>query len=305
MVSENSTNSGKVDAILEALDRSDGSARPWHATARALQRLADHAREEEWNGDGQVRQLAERATKLSWGALARYLSAFNRIEAIATREGVAVEDLISDGFNSAEVAVRLYDRNREDGLTALRDLHHGRQTLAGVRRALEIAKGGQADGAVVAKSALLRKRKGEILGVEVALRDHGARLFGAGCKITRRPSLRYFKHIGVEARVAGKLVGGANILTPDPALKTDQIETMLPGALLLSNYFPRFFLIFSSGADPDAIDRTRAALKAFEAKHVSVATTVGESFQVEMEPVDRVPTAPGYEVLRDRLLAKR
>jgi hypothetical protein len=293
----------QFDALVASITRLDDTSRPWSEIAAGLERMLDHARRQGWEGDSRVRKMAEDATRLSWGVLARYLSVFRRLGTVSDREGVPAEHLISDGFNATEAAIRLYDRDRTAGLTALKDLHHGRQTLAGVRRDLELARGGSADGAIVSKSLLLRKRKGEIKEVEVALKEDGAALFGERCTIVRRPPLGFFKQIGVEARRDEMIIGGANILTPDAALKGDSIEAVLPAALLMATYVPVFYLLFSPGADPVAVVRAKTAVQNFEAENVGVATTAGSKFDILRHPKPRRPSDPGYERLRDRLLA--
>ncbi len=256
------------------------------------------------HADARVRVLAEDASKLSWAILSRYLSATRRIRAITVFEGVALDDVLSFGFNAVEAAVRLYDRDRQSGLTALRDLRLGRQTLAGVRRSLELARAGNADESEVSKSRLLRKRALELKGAETAVHQDNAKLFSVECEITRRPRLSFFKQLGIEARVEGRLVGGANIYAQDAALRSDRFDSDLPAAMLLARFHPRFYLIFSQGTDKNVVDRATSALKAFGSANVGVALQQKATLQLIRKPTMDLVQPDDYEGLRDRLLAE-
>jgi hypothetical protein len=85
---------------------------------------------------------------------------------------------------------------------ALLQLNRGDLTLMQVRRMLELSKPGHADDSAVAKSRLLRKRSAELESVDLAMERGGHFIFGAGCRITRRPPLRFFRRAGLEARIS-------------------------------------------------------------------------------------------------------
>lgn len=296
------TESGKLESVIRALSRDENPGCTWHDVAVALEELIALAQRDQWQGDAQIRTIAEGSAKLSWAILTRYLSAARRLRTVATREEVAIEELLSPGFNALEAAIRLYERHRDDGLTALRDLHYGRQTLAGVRRSLEFARAGNAVGSEVSKSLLLRKRASELKLAEAALHKDGSRLFGNGCSIIRRPPLQYFRQFGVDARVDGLLVGGGNVFTQDAGTRSDRFDVDLPASLLLAQYYPRFFLIFSQGADTKIMDRAEGALENFGATHVGVAYQQHSKLEIIRQVKNELSAPADYELLRDRLL---
>jgi hypothetical protein len=308
MINDEFPESEELERLKRQLNR-NGTTKPWFVTAMALEELAEYSRDQPWNKDDAVRKIAEEATDLSWGLLARYLSVVRRLRAISSREGgIPMDRLLSNGFNAVEVAVRLYDRSARDGLAALRELHFGDLTLSQVRRMLENSKPGTADSSAVAKSRLLRKRGSEIESVERALEARGELIFGAGCRITRRPALRFFRRAGLEARIDGRIVGGADIMTPDASLKHDQLEAVLPTALLLAEFLPRFFLLFSPRSDDKVVERAKEALDLFDASSVGIIK-VSEHDQLEFvreasKSSSRI-RSDEYDVLKAKLLVVR
>jgi hypothetical protein len=243
--------------------RETGSA--WFKTAAALEELFKYVRGQPSAEEDSARKIAEAETRLTWGLLARYLSVMRRLRTVSSQEHVPIDQLLSNGFNAVEIAVRIYERSRTDGLLALRELNRGDLTLAQVRHMLKTSKPGRADESVVAKGRLLRKRSVELERVDRALERGGHLIFGAGCRILRRPALRFFRRVGVEARIGDRIVGGADILTPDASLKNDPLEMVLPTALLLAEYLPIFYLIFSPGSDDKVVQSAKEALDDFNA----------------------------------------
>jgi hypothetical protein len=274
-----------------------------HASIAQLQvRLVLHVRDQPLVGEDVARKIAEAETRLTWGLLARYLSVMRRLRAVSSQEHISIEQLLSNGFNAVEIAVRIYERSPKDGLLALRDLNRGDLTLAQVRLMLESSKPGRADESAVAKGRLLRKRSAELEVVDLAMERGGHLIFGAGCRVARRPPLRFFRRAGLEARIDGRVVGGADILTPDASLKNDQLEAVLPAALLLAEFFPRFFLIFSPRSDEKVVQKANEALNIFNAP-VGIIK-ISEYYQFETVRETRTSSAPSRSSEYDLLKAK-
>jgi hypothetical protein len=112
----------------------------------------------------------------------------------------------------------------------------------------------------------------------------------------------------LEARIDGRIVGGADIMTPDASLKHDQLEAVLPTALLLAEFLPRFFLLFSPRSDDKVVERAKEALDLFDASSVGIIK-VSEHDQLEfVREASKSSSRIGsdeYDVLKAKLLVVR
>lgn len=230
MVNESQTD------LLEELARLRKDGQPWHAIGRALSDWASRLE----NSERRLREIwegAEEKTRLSRVMLKRFFSAFQDIAAIAAERGVEAADLLPASFSAAEVGLRLYARDAEKGLHALRGLHDRTTSLSDVRAELDQIPSRH-------EAQLLRARHGQLVEFcEGALKAAAPDVFGQGVIVRRRPKVRYFHPIGFEFRDASsRLVGGADLIVSSPPSLPDPLATVGLSALL-SQYFPKFWFV--------------------------------------------------------------
>jgi hypothetical protein len=150
-------------------------------------------------------------------------------------------------------------------------LKTGRMSHAEVRKLLAAAPQGNVRDGVEARTKILRQRSSEIQAVESAMEQGVDAIFPKDSIVQRRRGLVYFHRIGMEiTKKDGTVCGGIDILTPDPASRRDQLDTALAPAILLSTFFPKFYIAFSPGADATAIDEAIEALNLIDAKWIGV-----------------------------------
>jgi hypothetical protein len=228
---------------------------PWYVIAMALDEAITGASALGY-GEDVVRKIAEDATGLSRGLLTRYLSTIRRVKAAAAAAGLALNEILSPGFNAVETAVRLYDRSPSQGLDILQDLARGRIGLRHVKRA--VSQDFELEEASFdPRSRTLRRRGLELQTVEKALA-----LFFPGDWLQRRPPMRYFRHIGWEIRDQdGVCKSGVDVIAAHTDEASSELEAVLPSAALLSHYFPRFYIAFSPNSPRRAADEAVGALE--------------------------------------------
>ena len=233
---------------------------PWFRIAERLGDAFDAA------GDGDIvadmKAAAEDGTGLSGQILGRYVSLLSRMKRIASEEGVAVESLLSPVFNAQEVAARLYERAPGIGLESLLDLAAGSVTLAILRKRLEDAPSGALRTPESARAAVARAKAENTELVERALKDSAPKLWGVGARIRQRPRLAVVSSVGYE--VVGKgnsIIAGVDLLDIDVRMNDDRFSRNLFPSLLLSTFYPRFYVGCVSAPDRSAVIRALDAVE--------------------------------------------
>jgi hypothetical protein len=207
-----------------------------------------------------LKAAAEDGTGLSGQILGRYVSLLSRIQRIAAEKGVVVESLLSPVFNAQEVAARLYDRAPEIGIESLLDLAAGSVKLAVLRKRLEDAPSGAARSPDSARAAVARAKAENTALVDRALKASAPALWGRGSRIRQRPRLAVVGSVGYE--VVGSensMIAGIDIVDLDVRMNDDQFSRNLFASVLLSTFYPRFYLGAVSAPDRGAAMRAMDA----------------------------------------------
>ena len=232
---------------------------PWHEMAMDL----DRAIGKSGLSGSELRAAFEAKFGLSWGIVTRYVSVLKKVRQIAERHDLPTEALLSRGFNTTEIAVRLYDREPGQGLEALKGLREGAMSLSSVRRRL--AQAPVSGSGASSRGELLRKRNSEIQAVEQALLGSAHAVFPKDfpkdSKIRWRPPLAFFRRVGFEVVGPGEeILGGIDVLVASPAMRDDPLEAAFAPSVLLSNYLPCFYLVFSPSSPFELVPRAERAL---------------------------------------------
>jgi hypothetical protein len=256
-------------------------------------------------GEDVLKRTIAEATGLSWGILTRYNSTFRRVKAAAAAAGKDVEALLSPGFNGVEAGIRLYDRSAADGLEALLALHSGSMSAVQVRRKLDGASTDRLNDALASRSRLLRRRGLEIDAMEKALVRHSAQFFPKDSTAKRRPALRYFRKVGMEVRRKdGTCVCWLDLMASEADNAAGELDAGLAKTILLSTYFPMFFLFFSAGSPEEAVKEAVAALDLVDVPWLGVMRVIADgTIEIVRRSVGRpVPERTSeYESLRAKL----
>ena len=244
------------EEFLVRLKDLKGSGYPWHEIGAALRARPEIAYPRSWR---QLIDDVHRATGVSPVMLSRYVAVLKELELIAP-DPTELSSLVPGSFTGAEVAVRLYHRNREKGLQALKDLREGLTTIDKIRDDL-------------AKEPSRRQgfshpdRAKSAAGVETLLAMEAGRLFGAGSRVVGRTSVPYLCRHGFEVMSPdGNSFAGVDLYFPDTQ---DPLEP-LARSILLSRYFPRFYVMLAPGFSEDDLGRAAAVLEAFAADSVGL-----------------------------------
>lgn len=299
MVKAPLTQQEKLEAFRQDMkERRRGE--PWYTTALRLDEAMSDAASFGY-GEDIVRRLAEEASGLSRGVLTRYVSTIRRVKAAAAAAGVQTNSLLSPGFNGVETAVRLYDRSPAQGLDTLKKLADGKLTLSQVKSAVSRAFEASEE-SFGARSRTLRRRGFEIQAVYDAIAGY----FPKDSLITRRPPMRYFRHVGWEVRTAGgACVCAVDAMAPRTEDPSFEFETLFPSAALLSQYFPSYYVAFSPASPAPVADQAVAAIERLGLKWFGVMKTGSDGgLEVLRKPEGRpVPDhVDRYESLRGDLM---
>jgi hypothetical protein len=253
----------------------------WFVVAGLMRKVLGSADDQ----SDEVRSAAHEVTGLSWGVLTRYLNVLVRVERAAYAANVAPDDLLSRGFNGVELAVRLFDRSAESGIEALRGLRDGTKTVSDVRKALDLAAPGGADAAVVMRSRLLRRNSIGIRAVEEAVEAARGGLFPEDSIIRRRRGLRYFRRTGIEVLAQdGSPLQGLDVVA-DPSSTSDPLDAGLAQSVLLSTFFPRFYLAVPPTADAASMERAVDILERLAVPWIGTLRATDERrLQIVREP---------------------
>lgn len=245
---------------------------------------------------------AAKALGVSPLMMKRYDLGLRHIEGIAKLSRRSVESLLPSSFTAAELAIRLYGRDKSEGLRVLSALADGMMTIEGVRDALDATPakpGPEGD-----RARALRERAEVIQRCEEAVRNAG-RLFERGAVVRRRPAMRVFRRVGFEVFTPlDELVSGADLYLSEPRTVSRNEYEGVAQSVLLSQYLPSFTLIFAPGFQVGAIASIERALVTLGASWIGTAViendgTVARRRTPRGKPVpDRTAE---YRLLRDAL----
>ena len=244
MVKHSTSQADRLAAFKAAMIKPE-----WHETAARIDAMIASGDADETA----AKRLAEEATGLSWGLMTRYLSAYRRVKAAARKAHMPPEALLSPAFNGVEAAVRLYDRSDHHGLQALQDLALGKTSLTEVRDTLKHITEARLAARSSDRGSVLRGRADQIGLIEEALTENADEIFGKDSKIRARPRLLYVRKPGFEVAANGAVRAGVDTYVSGQGAGRDRVDDVLPTALLLSTWFPAFYLACSpSTADEEA-----------------------------------------------------
>ena len=171
--------------------------------------------------------------------------------------------------NSVEMAVRIYDRAPERGLSALKDLAEGRIGAADVRRTLMEVTGREGRGPNL-RQRQLRQAGLEVDAVEKALMRAAGGFFPKDSFPARRPLLRYLGRTGFEMLTAeGARFCGVEVFA---VFEAGDFEKRFAAAVLASSFFPKYYLAFSPSTPPEIVAQAVAALELFQCSWIGVLT---------------------------------
>lgn len=269
---------------------------PWHQIGQALRDRPEYFDAPAWR-----RLVSDIARESGYAPVMfpRYVALYNRITAIAG-SSLEIASLLPPTFTGGEIAVRLYDRNQEKGLQALRNLRQRRTTIGKLRDDLS-------------KEPLPEKRelRGSwnerakvIANAEILLSRKAAR---TGNTVVRRQPLPHFSRTGFEVlSKEGRRLAGIDLYLPDLTqnLTQDPLEPIAK-SVLLSLYFPRFHLMFAHGFSEEDLARAEALLNAFDAGSIGMIVMPNDNSIAEHRPASprdsHLAQSADYEVLADKI----
>jgi hypothetical protein len=268
--------------------------RPWFEIAAILSDWLDRAPDR--SAAARIRERAAEATELSQGVLRRYVSVLSKLRAVARSEGIDLADLVSADFNPSEVAVRIHDRNADEGLKALRDLKAGNATLSDLRERLasvpvDVPDDGAAPGSewLYKDSSLTRLRTIHAF-MEQSLRRHSPLLAEPSAVVRARPPLGFAAgghgslEIATKVTIPYRVVAGVELLVYENG-PVRAVERDFPAFALLATLYPRFDLVFSPGTDEGFVDATRALIDVFQTRSIGMLrVTPDGSLETIVEP---------------------
>jgi hypothetical protein len=203
----------------------------------------------------QRKTQAIKSSEVSRNMLSRYLSVLARIREAAGRHDIPIERLLTPVFSATEIAVRIYDRDPASGLTALEKLKERRTTLNQLRHQLseiERSRGG----------ADKMARAQRIEECEIALKQFVKKQFGASTTLVRRPALVPFSKVGwIALNGDGNACCGIDVFESEGQI----MEAKLIPAILLSNFFKQFYMLFHDAFQEDFASAASTTLDFFRA----------------------------------------
>jgi hypothetical protein len=250
-----------------------------------------------------VQEASEAATGLSPLMWRRQRAALTKTEEIAHHAGLPLESLLSATFAHQELAVRAFDRSPDEGLKILMSSANGGVRLAEIRQLLTRLPPKDPTGSKAARAAVGdAKRDGTAL-IDRALKDSSAKLFGKGCAIVRRPRLRLFTTgYGYEVIAKnGTVAAGVDVADVGIRTNQDRLAQTLPSSLLLSSFYPQFFIACRSADGGGTAKRSADTLNWLGASWVGILAVRSDgSVQVVRRPKGRpVPDRTAlYEVAK-------
>lgn len=289
--------------VFDSLRAARDGGQPWFVKAGLLQAALDRAPDD--SAAARIRSVASDATKLSAGVLRRYVSLLGRLREIAEAENVEAQSITSQGFNASEIAVRIHDRNPDEGMRALLELKAGETTLIELRDRLASVPVWTPEPAEVV-DASRRKRASalraaavfERIAVRTAFMSQAVErsaLVPSNGRLRKRRSTPLFSsregsvEIVTESsdRMSVTLHGGAELMGFEPETGDDvrDFARQFPSIVLLSSFYPRFHLCFSSRTPPSFVDAAQRAIDLFGTHWIGVAfVTAGGDVEVVLAP---------------------
>lgn len=287
----------------------------WHGIAEILRlRLAA---EPDRAGATSVFDVAAKATGLKPVVLKRLLAIVERLDRVTSETGIAANALLSGSYNAVELALRLYDRDREAGLRALADLRSRRTTIAKLQRLVAETPPGTANPAATARSAALVHRARTIKVCREAIAEYVHDEFGRRASMAPRPVLRHFHRAGFDIAGDGRILAGVDLHLPEPPQPKD--PDGLAHSLLLARLLPLFVVAISIGpvirkgqglensASVDAASEWAATTRAIDMGWVGILTIDADGAIGELQPPKPNPDDPDpavYSAVRAFLAAR-
>lgn len=271
-----------VDRMRQARD----GGQPWFVLGSLLKEALDAAPDDA--AVARIRLSAAETARLSPGVLRRFVSLLDRLQAIATVEGLDVDALTSPVFNAAEVAVRIYDRNPAVGLQAIRDLKAGQTTLVKLRELLSTvpAKVATRDTGEVSNEGQPARTRGQLF-VERLYARHASMedaigrtsMVPPGAVTAKRRSVSFVRtgsgSLEIVTRVSNmerKLHAAAELLV----YENDEVSTFerhFPAFALLATLYPAFYLVFSPVTPPQYQEAALRLIDEFGIRSIGVWKT--------------------------------
>lgn len=190
-----------------------------------------------------------RAAGIAPAVAKRYVRLLAKMKDISLQMQSAEDELLVPSFNSQEIAVRIYARDKDEGAKILRRLAKGEISLPELRE-MQTSNPASPDASLRSKIATARSAGAKT--VESALREGGTKIFGETYRTLRRPKLRFIGNTGHEViAVDGSVMAGVDVLFPDERLGHDALDRHLGRSLLLAPFFRKFYIAFPSSAETD------------------------------------------------------
>jgi hypothetical protein len=270
------------ERLTERLAAARRQGLPWHHLGRLLQDR--FAGSQNWSRRIEVWEPAGAAAGLKPVVLKRFLVLMNKIDEVSRDTGVPAAELVSTSYGAVELALRIYDRDPEAGMSALSDLRERRVTIEELQRRLLETPAGSADPTAISRSLSLRERSLLIQRCEEALTREAGKIFGPGSTVARRPPLKHFHRVGFEISAAGRINGGADLYLPDAATGSKDQPHGLAQSLLLAAYLPNFHLVFTPTTTGAAMQAAAGALDVLKMPHIGILVIDGAGNVVETRP---------------------
>jgi hypothetical protein len=290
----------KEKLVIDAMHEARRGGQPWFVAARLLRDTLARAPDE--SAASRIRSQAAEATRLSPGVLRRYVALLDRLDGIATIEGFDMNAIVSPVFNAAEVAVRIYDRNPEEGVKALLELKAGDATLVQLRERLTKVPVWLPD--TDERTAAVRQRRKnesaakaffERLAVRIAFMSQALErspLMPSGGRLVRRRSTSLFSSREGSLEIVTESADGAEVTIHAGAEllvyergEVRSFERAFPALALLATFYPRFHLVFSPGTPVDYVEAAQRLIALFGTASIGIAkVNIDGDLQRILEP---------------------
>lgn len=291
------TNAESIAEFRRTLSAAKNGGQPWFVIATLLSDALRGTRERD---HAELRAEAAAATRLSPGVLRRYVLLLDRLRNIAELQGLERAAFLSPVFNAAEVGVRIYDRNAEEGLAALRELKAGDVTLVQLRDRLskvpvELEGPAEADEKLGREMQMernermgrtvIRERHLKVSFMLQALEADRPALWPDSAKIRRRPRSPFFTgHQGFEvvgADPQGAVIAGVEMFVLDRD-RPDYLDDVFASYLTLATFYDRFYFAFSPGTPAGYISHASDLLRKFGAASIGILVVSDAGAVAEM-----------------------
>lgn len=271
---------------------------PWFVLGTLLKESLDAAADDA--AVARIRLSGAEAAQLSSGVLRRFVSLLDRLQAIALIEGLDVEALTSPVFNAAEVAVRIYDRNPEVGLQAIRDLKAGQTTLVKLRELLSTvpAKVAARNARQAEEGGRPAKTAGELFTERLYARHASMEdaigrtpMVPPGAMTSKRRSTSFVRTgsgsleiVTSVSNLERKVHAAAELLVYEND-EVSSFERHFPAFALLATLYPAFYLVFSPVTPPQYLEAALRLVDQFDIRSIGIwRTTDGGEVERLLDP---------------------